>query len=582
MANADLVKLESLSRGFRSAYLHNTDIEAQLRAWADAFPELVALREIGKTEEGTPLFVLIVGRDPERRRPSVWIDGNMHATEVAGSSVALAIAEDVIRLHLDPDGSSLGHLTLPAHLRARVRDVLFHVMPRMCPDGAEAILGDGRYVRSNPRDHRPNRRHAHWIGGDVDGDGVALSMRKKDPGGEFVDSKDFPGLLLPRAIEDEGPFYKVYPEGTIANFDGAHIPDPYFLSDNEVDLNRNFPFAWAPEPTQEGAGSFPASEPETRAVVEFTSKRPEIFAWLNLHTFGGVFIRPLGDAPDKKMNPGDLALFRQLGAWAESIVGYPMVSGFEDFLYEPDKPLRGDLSDFGYHQRGAIAYVCEIWDLFKQIGIARKKPFTEHYTHLTRDDLLRLARWDAEHNESRVVRPWRTFQHPQLGEVEVGGIDGRVGMSNPPYEMLAEICQKQAAMFLRVASLAPVIHVESKVTALGVPDTHRVDVVVENRGYLPTYVLGSAKSLTWNEPLYVDAQPHGCVLATPSDAHREVGHLEGWGRGLYDGSSALFYMRSRGTGHSRTLSYVVRGRGTLRVLVGSCRTGQLEHTIELG
>jgi hypothetical protein len=199
-----------------------------------------------------------------------------------------------------------------AVVAARLRDVRFYVLPRMSPDGAEAVLTNGRYVRSVPRDERPARAHAYWRCDDVDGDGLALTMRVRDAGGEMVESPEFPGLLLPRTIDDPPPYYKVYPEGFVENFDGSTVPTPHFLSDNQTDLNRNFPFFWAPDSKQEGAGAFPLSEIESRAVVEFAIAHPEIFLWLNLHTFGGVFIRPLGDKPDSKMNPEDLALFRQL------------------------------------------------------------------------------------------------------------------------------------------------------------------------------------------------------------------------------------------------------------------------------
>ena len=134
------------------------------------------------------------------------------------------------------------------------------------------------------------------------------------------------------------------------------------------------------------------------------------------------------------MNPEDLALYRQLGAWAEELTGYPMVSGCEEFLYEPDTPLHGDLTDYAYHQRGAVAYVVELWDLFKQVGFERKKRFVDNYAQLTRGGHARIAVWDRDKNAGRVVRPWRAFKHPQLGDVEVGGIDPRVGMWNPPPE----------------------------------------------------------------------------------------------------------------------------------------------------
>jgi hypothetical protein len=66
-----------------------------------------------------------------------------------------------------------------------------------------------------------------------------------------------------------------------------------------------------------------------------------------------VLIRPLGDKPDDKMDQGDLAVYRQVEAWAKEFTGYPTVSGFHEFLYEPEKPLKGDLTDYAYHQRGA-------------------------------------------------------------------------------------------------------------------------------------------------------------------------------------------------------------------------------------
>ncbi|MBI2388340.1 MAG: peptidase M14 [Deltaproteobacteria bacterium] len=570
-------RLDALHRGFRTRYLGFEELTAQLQSWAENFPELVRLRSIGESLEGRPLWLVTIGPQPDRIRPSAWVDANMHATELCGSSVALAIAEDVIRLHLDPDAPC--H-ELPEGVRARLRDVLVHVLPRISPDGAESVLTTGRYSRSAPRDRRPNRGHPRWLGEDVDGDGLALLLRKVDPTGELVESRDVPGLMLPRRIDDEGPFYKVWPEGTIENFTGD-VPDPSFLGDNDVDLNRNFPFMWAPEPQQVGAGPFAASEPESRAIIEQTTRSPEIFAWIDFHTFGGVFIRPLGHEPDNKMDRGDLALFRQIARWAEELTGYPTVSGHDDFLYEPDKPLHGDLSDFAYHQRGAVSYVVELWDLFAQLGIERKKPFVDHYSHLTREELERLGRWDREHNASRLVRPWRPVDHPQLGAVEVGGLDTRVGISNPPYDQLPEVCRRHAAHALRVIALAPAVVLEScAITEVG-GGLRRVDVTVANHGYLPTFVLSSAKKLPWNEPLHVDVTCEGCALVTPTEAHREVGHLDGWGRGLFDDEGSIFFQRSRGSTGRKTLRWMVRGEGRFTLRVGSCRTGFLEQTLDI-
>jgi hypothetical protein len=77
----------------------------------------------------------------------------------------------------------------------RLREVLFYVVPRISPDGAEHVLRSGRYVRSVPRDERSDRGRPRWVSGDVDGDGLSLVLRVQDPGGEFVECPELPGLL---------------------------------------------------------------------------------------------------------------------------------------------------------------------------------------------------------------------------------------------------------------------------------------------------------------------------------------------------------------------------------------------------
>jgi hypothetical protein len=300
-----------------------------------------------------------------------------------------------------------------------------------------------------------------------------------------------------------------------------------------------------------------------------------------------VLIRPLGHGPDSKLDPFDLAVFRQVAAWLEEQTGYPTVSGFEEFLYEPDKPLHGDLSDYAYHQRGCLAYVIELWDLFARLGHARKKPFVDHYTHLSREQLVGLARWDAEHNAGRAVRPWRACRHPQLGEVEVGGFDARVGIWNPPYELLDEVCRKNAVAFLKVLSLAPELRLRASAEGLG-DGLWRITATVENLGYLPTYVMGGAKKLEFAEPLVVEAVPPdggesgGAQAVSAGEARREVGQLEGWGRGLFGGAHGIGYAHSSGNAGQRTVQLLWRGRGQVRLRAGSCRTGWVETAVELG
>ncbi len=571
---------------FRSKYLDYAELMQQAREWAERHPGLVRLGSLGKTAEGRDIPLLTVGPDPDRVRPSVWVDGNMHASELCGSSVALAIAEDVIGIHLGRHGAGDeakgGAAGLPAHMAEAVKDTLFHVVPRISPDGAEAVMKTGRYVRSSPVDARRHKGHAYWEAHDFDGDGRMGYMRQACDDGELVELAEAPGVMVPRLPEDPPPYYKLYPEGRIVNYDGRHIPDPYFLSDNQYDFNRNFPYQWAPEPEQAGAGDYPGSSAETRAILDFATLHPEIFAWINFHTFGGVFIRPLGDKPDHKMDQGDLAIFRQVEAWAKELTGYPTVSGYHEFLYEPETPLRGDIVEYAYQQRGAISYAVELWDIFRQIGMETKKPFVDHYTHMDRTDFAALAKWDRDANQGRVFRTWRRVRHPQLGEVEVGGLDLLVGISNPPLEKLGEVCARQSAAFLRVAALAPRVAVEVVKRDILGPHLTRVELRVANRGYLGTYGPFSAKKLPHVEPLRLTAAgERGVRLGAPASPVMEIGHLDGWGRGLYSGIS-VFAPWTRGNVHEKFVTLVAEGRGTLKVRVGSCRVGYRELEIDVG
>jgi hypothetical protein len=405
-------------------------------------------------------------------------------------------------------------------------------------------------------------------------------MRVVDETGDFVGSKQVSGLMLPRELEDEGPFYRVYPEGFIERWDGFTIPRPSYMSDSQTDMNRNFPSTWHPEPKQLGAGAFPTSEPESRGVTEFAVKHPNIFVWLCMHTFGGVYIRPMNDKVDIKMDPFDQAVFRQIERWGDKIVGYPTVSGFMEFTYEPETPLYGELANYAYVERGAIGFVCELWDFFKQVGFEVKRPFSKNYDeHTSREAIEKIAAWDRDHNQGRIVGQWKKVVHPQLGEVEVGGYDPLVGVQNPPLEKIAGICNDQSRFFLRVASMTPRLTVASIEQQRIGEGLVRVIAIVENRGWLPTYFLGSAQSMPESDPVRVALEVGEGTMLVSGDREVPVGSIQGWGGNDRGGSPMM--ARTANEQARRKVEWVVRGEGEITISARNTRVGVVSKSVKV-
>ena len=215
---------------FRQKYLDYSELTQQLASWSKKLPGHRP-RDLDR-QERRGHGISRCSRSaatPTKARPAVWIDGNMHASEVCGSSVALAMAEDILALHRGRHrsrrqavpgahgGGDQGHAFLrrPADLARR------------CGGGAQ-----GRPLCPLESGQRPLPTRATRTGSAPTSTATASPgyMRRQDPDGELVEMRDengqslVPPVMGARMPEDSGPFFRLYPEGRIANFDGRTHP----------------------------------------------------------------------------------------------------------------------------------------------------------------------------------------------------------------------------------------------------------------------------------------------------------------------------------------------------------------------
>jgi hypothetical protein len=208
-----------------------------------------------------------------------------------------------------------------------------------------------------------------------------------------------------------GEYYRLMPEGTLQHWDGCRSS---VNRDREgLDLNRNFPAYWRQEHEQLGAGPYPTSEPEVRAMVDFIVTHPNIGAAVSFHTHSGVILRPMGTQQRRRHDargPVDLSSGFRAGRQAHRLPGHQHL--WHDFKYHPKEIITGT-QDWVYEHLGALFWTVELWAPNKEAGITGYKWIDWYRDHPVEDD-LKLLKWSDEQCGGQAHVDWRPFRHPQL------------------------------------------------------------------------------------------------------------------------------------------------------------------------
>jgi murein tripeptide amidase MpaA len=499
---------------FDRFYTH-AELTETLEAWAAAFPTLLRIEPIGQSYEGRDILLATATNletGPPEAKPAVVVHAQIHAMEFTGTTAAMSLLDRLLHGYGEDE-----KVTRALDTRT------FYVVPRVNPDGAEAGLSDGRFRRSSVRPYPREEPQDGLQRGDVDGDGRVLMMRLRDPNGAWKPHADDPRLLVARQPDDlDGEFYRVFPEGTIQNYDGVSVKIAPPLEG--LDLNRNWPADWAPEGEQLGAGPYPTSEPEVRALVQAIVDRPNITNYIGYHTFSGVHLRPYSGRPDDDFPTVDLRAFKLMGEEATRLTGYPAISIFHDFKYDPKLVIRGGDVDWVYDFLGAFAWVTEFWSPQRAAGLSDYHFIDWIRDHPPEDDLALLKLAD-ELGEGYV--DWYRFDHPQLGEVELGGWDLVYFWFNAPLSRLEEEVTPHADFALFLALVSPRLEIRSFESEPVGDGAFRLRLVLENGGWLPTNVTQKALDRKAVRPVEVELDlPEDARVVTGKE-REELGQLAG-------------------------------------------------------
>ena len=558
-------------------FLRYDEMAAWLRALAAAHPTLVTVESYGQSHLGRDLLLATVtdSRSGEHHtKPAHWIDANIHAVEVTGGVAALHIIHDLVTRFVAGD----------ATVREALRTRTFYIAPRVNPDGVEDALAD------RPLFHRSSVRPWPWRDGhrwpglhpqDIDGDGRVLAMRIPDVDGGWMEHPDEPRVMVP-----VGPLgapagvtrYRLLAEGVIENYDGFTIDQP--RDPAGLDMNRNFPAGWGVDVL--GSGDHPLSEPEILALVRAVKARPNVCGYNAFHTAGGFMLRPSSNQPDSKLPPEDVFIFKKFGEHSTPLTSYPVHSVYEDLTWDKSRVMGGAGDDWAYDHLGVYSWTTEFWDaIYRATG--EHSPTDVWYVGPTPAQDLAVCKWSDTHAPGSYVA-WYSHEHPQLGRVELGGVNAMYTWTNAPSSMLKAEVAPHTDVAIYQAMASPRLEIKlAEAHSLG-GDVWRVRVGVANTGWLPTDVTQLARSMKLVLPVTIEVgasggASSGAIDLVEGEARVRVGQLAGRAKYLLDGGAM-----SDGTPDRHLHTWLVRGRAgsTLAVTATHPRAGTATATITLG
>lgn len=551
-------------------YYKYDELEKNLKYFSDKYPELCDLESICVTEENRNVYAMTITNKKTGAaldKPAFHIDGNTHAGEVTGSMAAMH-AIDVLLTGYGED-----------KVITKILDrMTIYVVPRISPDGAETYLTTPYSIRSVNRVHNPENGGIRSE--DLDGDGVIRMMRIPTPYGAWKKDKNDSSIMAKRDPGDaDGDFYDIYVEGNFEAFDGdENLKEK--KEDWSLDFNRNYPYGWFPENRQAGAGKYPLSNPETKAMADWIIEHPNIGGVSTNHTSGGIILYPPGTRPSTAVSEKDINQFIEIANMGKEELGYEPLNIYDSFIADPANYDSGAFDDWCYQSQGIVAYTVELWDLAKRVGVplvwnARNKESAQ-------DELKRFVacmKWVKE-NAPEYYEDWKPFHHETFGDIEIGGFNFKFSQQNPPESFLNGVLEQMTRFMIRFAQSMPRLTIDTLTSEKVSDDIYKVTAIVGNLGYLPTNLTEEAKKLNISKEVEVTISG-GKVISGLEKT--KIGNLEGYGStstgtNFYGNISTDYNAKAR-----KKLTWVVQAKSGTEITV-SCaqeKSGKASKTITL-
>lgn len=444
----------------------------------EAYSQYVSVRSLVKTPQGRDVFMLTVTRPgkPESLKPGYVIFANVHACELAGTTQSLCVIKTLLEEYRD---------TL-------LQDIVFYIVPRMNPDGAEQAMTHKMDIRSRIEF---KKRLNGLIPKDLDGDGKILSMRLKHPDGNMIEHPKDRRIMIQKSEEypNETTYY-VYDEGLIHDFTDISSVRSCV---EQTDFNRNWPVNWLLTPL---SGKYPFSEVEIKAMGDFLLNHPNVFAGIDFHCGSKAIFKP-SSLLNHEIDPDDQKQIDAVAKTASDMTGeIVMLSGYREEGSPPLPGFGGTSQDFTYFMCGLSFFVFELGNGFSDIGMTTPqilKVFGKGQNELMKEHGPQILELNDTKGRS-FYHEWKAFNHPQLGAIEIGGLETPRCNSYYMYPPISwDLYQKNTQFVLKHAGFRPVLCITS-ITERTNEDHVLISCTIANTGFFNTNIMRKTRKSAMN------------------------------------------------------------------------------------
>jgi hypothetical protein len=550
--------------------LDHRQLQIAMARIATEHPELVSILPVGTSRGNRKIDALrLSAGERAPGRPAILLVANIDGPAAWTASIALSHAQKLA-----------ANYASDAKTKALLDTTTLYIVPRAAPDAAEARFveplheaqASGRGI-DNDRDGRFGEDGPS----DVNEDGLVLVLRVLDPEGEWLeDPADARALVRADRAKGQHGRFKRWVEGRDSDKDELVGEDSEF----DAVVNRNFAARWVEH--DPASGLFATDEPEVRALCDFILAHKDIALVVTYGMQDNLVEKPKSvadDAPNVKLIPpvgvqqSDADLYAEIGQRYKRITKSSAKGRDES---------EGSFQTWIQMHRGLWSLNLALWSMpldesGKPVDAAAKPADSETKSDKDADaskkddskkdddkpkpsdDAKRLRWMDANAGESARFVPWKPFDHPELGAVEIGGF-APFATIEPPESERARIAAVELEFLVSLGDLLPRVKV-AKCTAKEVSaGLWKIEATITNDSFLP-YASAAGRRAETVRPVRVTLRAPKNVQLLAGTRQQLVQNIESSG-----GRKELTWLVLGGPPSTLSIEVDTDNAGTLQVV----------------